>query len=340
MPWPTRTPTLGGLMSPLGPADPITSLLDRSRFQAADVMCRVDPKRSPFDLTSPVSGAPATGLKHIEVTQKELLLLVGRKEVKDAKQQAIFDAIINAASAALWFNKISTDPLQLCHFLGQCCHETGGFTALKEDTFYTEKNVRAAHKNLTEDQIARYSSCTAAEVREKIAELDKKIAKATIAKADTTEMQKAKEALQAKLKGLAAENRKAQEAYFNFKYGPTGPALGNTLPGDGWKFIGRGFIHLTGRENYEKFAKWMKEQSPGADTPPVVEQPDLLDTDATVGLRAGLFFWLTKKCDVKATKDDSEAVSKIVNRYDAKTFPKRAALTKKAKEIWGEKKPT
>lgn len=51
--------------------------------------------------------------------------------------------------------------------------------------------------------------------------------------------------------------KKDDAAFFNAVYGGEfGRAqLGNTQPGDGFKYVGRGFIGLTGRANYEKFSK-------------------------------------------------------------------------------------
>ncbi len=48
------------------------------------------------------------------------------------------------------------------------------------------------------------------------------------------------------------------EDYFDDLYGPdtlTGKTLGNILKGDGYRYMGRGFVHLTGRSNYRKIGE-------------------------------------------------------------------------------------
>ena len=51
----------------------------------------------------------------------------------------------------------------------------------------------------------------------------------------------------------------------------SGMGLGNDVPGDGWKYRGRGYIQLTGKSLYKKFGEYSKID--------IMVDPDLLLTD-------------------------------------------------------------
>lgn len=71
--------------------------------------------------------------------------------------------------------------------------------------------------------------------------------------------------------------KSSDETFFNYVYGLSGAGkgLGNTEPGDGYKFRGRGFIQLTGRYNYTRYGNVT-----GYD---IVNDPDLMIRDKDVG---------------------------------------------------------
>jgi putative chitinase len=84
-------------------------------------------------------------------------------------------------------------------------------------------------------------------------------------------------------------------------------ALGNTQPGDGLKFKGRGYIQLTGRANYDKFSKFVNEDC--------VVNPDLVSTKYPM-LSAAYFFNSNKLwtiCDQGSTDVIVEKVTRRVN---------------------------
>lgn len=84
---------------------------------------------------------------------------------------------------------------------------------------------------------------------------------------------------------------------------------GNEASGDGYRFRGRGFIQLTGRNNYTALTKWVKANGINAD---YVNNPDLLlnESDALI---AALWFWTVNDLNNYADKDDVLTITKRIN---------------------------
>ena len=83
--------------------------------------------------------------------------------------------------------------------------------------------------------------------------------------------------------------------------------LGNTQPGDGWRFRGRGLKQLTGRDNYTRFAK---------DYGITAEQAaEWLETKEGA-LASALWFWKTKNLNPVADTGDVVRLTKIINGGD------------------------
>jgi putative chitinase len=72
---------------------------------------------------------------------------------------------------------------------------------------------------------------------------------------------------------------------------PLGRRLGNSEPGDGWRFRGRGYVQITGRANYSRMTKELG-LGPDADLEQDPEQtlrPAIAYQIMSVGMRKGLF---------------------------------------------------
>jgi putative chitinase len=110
---------------------------------------------------------------------------------------------------------------------------------------------------------------------------------------------------------MAAEYARQPEKIANYVYDDANRSargkLGNTSPGDGWRYRGRGFIQLTGKNNYAAFNRFVDED--------VVANPDLVATKYPL-VSAG-WFWDITKLNATADKGSSEAdvraVTLIVN---------------------------
>lgn len=80
--------------------------------------------------------------------------------------------------------------------------------------------------------------------------------------------------------------------------------LGNTQPGDGRRFKGRGPIQLTGRANYRRVGRQI-----GIDLerhPEIVSHP-------SIGLLVGCVYWNDRKLNAKADADDLPVLTKAIN---------------------------
>ena len=107
----------------------------------------------------------------------------------------------------------------------------------------------------------------------------------------------------------AAEYAKNPEKIANYVYMDEfrTSKLGNTQPGDGWRFRGRGLKQLTGRDNYTRFAK---------DYDMTAEQAaEWLETKEGA-LASALWFWNTKNLNAVADTGDVVRMTKIINGGD------------------------
>ena len=68
------------------------------------------------------------------------------------------------------------------------------------------------------------------------------------------------------------------QTFAEFVYGASterGKAMGNTAPGDGWKYRGRGFIQLTGKNNYAAASKAIYKDNRLVENPDLVNNPEI-----------------------------------------------------------------
>lgn len=113
-------------------------------------------------------------------------------------------------------------------------------------------------------------------------------------------------------------------SYFMRRYDPTGTnpklakQLGNTTPGDGAAYAGRGYVQLTGRANYEKAGRILGVDMIG--TPDVAMRPDIAARVMRQGMDNG---WFTGKAfrhylpdTGPANVDQFAAARRIINGVD------------------------
>ena len=126
--------------------------------------------------------------------------------------------------------------------------------------------------------------------------------------------------------------------FINEIWGPT-PAqmryevrgdLGNNQPGDGFRFRGRGWIQLTGRDNYRKAYQRLSAMSP--DVPNFEADPDIVATSRWAAMTAAEF-WFNAGCNKLADEGRFEQVTRVING-GLNGYPDRLARWDAAKETF------
>ena len=149
--------------------------------------------------------------------------------------------------------------LRLAHFLSQCAHESGNFSVVFENLNYSESGLINIFKNDLDINKDRILS-----------DLEKRKAK---------------------------ELQRNPQRIANFVYANQN-GNGGESTGDGWKFRGRGYIQLTGRENYKRFTQFI-----GVDA---LNSPDIVAN--TFPLASAAFFFSSNSLWSICDKGSSDAV--------------------------------
>ncbi len=149
-------------------------------------------------------------------------------------------------------------PRRVQHFFAEMGVETGGLSSISESLNYSVDGLRNT------------------------------FSKARISDADCQRL------------GRSPGHPAEQEAIANLVYGGAWGAanLGNTEPGDGWRYRGSGFIQTTGRTNFRACGH--------ENDPDTLRTPD-------AGFRAALVYWTDHNINAVADGEDVAAVRRIIN---------------------------
>ena len=102
--------------------------------------------------------------------------------------------------------------------------------------------------------------------------------------------------------------------------------LGNSEPGDGYAYRGRGPLQLTGRGGYTKIGGQI-----GVD---LVGHPDLLLTDMTLSARSAAQYWINAGANQWADVDNIARVTRLING-GLNGLPARTDDLRRLKGLWG-----
>jgi predicted chitinase len=211
---------------------------------------------------------------------------------------------LNAVAAVI--NKYSNDfeittPLRMAHFLGQIGAETGGLKKLNEDDCYREKGIKTTFgKKKYCDLFEGYEATTQTECP------NKKLPGCEPELEDPFELDK----LTVKKKYICSSS------LFDYVYACR---MDNGAPStkDGSTYKGKGFIHLTGKDQYTAISVEWNKLYPNDKKEFHKNDINLLVEDLDVAMKASLIYWKTKKfnkiADNGIDEDNIDKIGKKVN---------------------------
>ncbi len=115
-------------------------------------------------------------------------------------------------------------------------------------------------------------------------------------------------------------HEKGGDAYFKRRYDPEGQnpkiarRLGNTQPGDGVRFHGRGLVQITGRDNYARFSRHLNVDLLG--NPDLALDPKISLRILFDGMHHGMFTGKGLPHYINGTITDYRNARRIVNGTD------------------------
>jgi putative chitinase len=117
---------------------------------------------------------------------------------------------------------------------------------------------------------------------------------------------------------LAKQHAHNPMAIANHVYGGR---MGNKAPDDGWRFIGRGLLGVTGRANYEAVRGLLRERI--KDVPDLLEQPSALAEPKWAAYSAAAY-WADHDLNTLADAGEFERICRRVNGGDVGLTDRKA----------------
>lgn len=109
-----------------------------------------------------------------------------------------------------------------------------------------------------------------------------------------------------------------------------GGRMGNSEPGDGYTYRGRGLLQLTGKESYREASTVLRRTDSAA--PDFVDRPDYV-VSAPWCLAVAASEWISKGCNALADLDNIEKITRAINGGRI-GIAERSEWSRRTKAVW------